>query len=181
MRAVERLPEMSLIFYPDETLGGDQAVYVPVEPADPFTEAIRTGLEIGAEIVFADPGRRRAPAPERRLSRPVRHPAYRARALRGGLSRLPAAALAKRSRGTPPGIAWKLQGADPHGDACSWWFRSTCSTPCWTPWRSRRRSPLARTRREDVELLNPHPGIAGRDRRRVSRSSSGATRATGRP
>ena len=26
-----------------------------VEPADPFTEAIRTGLEIGAEIVFADP------------------------------------------------------------------------------------------------------------------------------
>ena len=52
---VERLPEMSLIFYPDETAGDDQAIYVLVEPADPFTEAIRTGLEIGAEIVFADP------------------------------------------------------------------------------------------------------------------------------
>ena len=50
-----RLPEMSLIFYPDEATGDDQAVYVPIEPADPFTEAIRTGLEIGAEIVFADP------------------------------------------------------------------------------------------------------------------------------
>src|SRR5438105_8002566 len=37
MRAVQRLPEMSLIFYPDETAGSDQAVYVPVEPADPFT------------------------------------------------------------------------------------------------------------------------------------------------
>ena len=55
MRAVSRLPEMSLIFYPDETAGYDQAIYVPVEPADPFTEAIRTGIEIGAEIVFVDP------------------------------------------------------------------------------------------------------------------------------
>ena len=55
MRAVARLPEISVIFYPDESAGDDQAVYVPIEPADPFTEAIRTGLEIGAEIVFADP------------------------------------------------------------------------------------------------------------------------------
>jgi len=55
MRAVARLPEISLIFYPDENGVDNQAVYVPVEPADPFTEAIRTGLETGAEIVFADP------------------------------------------------------------------------------------------------------------------------------
>src|SRR5271157_3104070 len=55
MRAAGRLPQMSLIFYPDEASGDDQAIYVPVEPADPFTEAIRTGLEVGAEIVFADP------------------------------------------------------------------------------------------------------------------------------
>src|SRR5579863_1536715 len=54
-RAVQRLPQMSLIFYPDEASGDDQAIYVPVEPADPFTEAIRSGVEIGAEIVFADP------------------------------------------------------------------------------------------------------------------------------
>src|SRR5262249_23728477 len=55
MRAVTRLPEMSLIFYPDEDNGSDQAIYVPVEPSDPFTEAIRSGQEVGAEIVFADP------------------------------------------------------------------------------------------------------------------------------
>src|ERR1700759_1119368 len=54
-RGVGRLPEMSLIFYPDEDSGDDEAIYIPVEPTDPFTEAIRTGLEIGAEIVFADP------------------------------------------------------------------------------------------------------------------------------
>src|SRR2546425_3222201 len=38
MQAVERLPEMSVLFYP----GGeeaDQAIYVPVEPADPFTRS----------------------------------------------------------------------------------------------------------------------------------------------
>src|ERR1019366_4798204 len=55
VRAVRRLPEMSVIFYPDETAGDTEAVYVPIEPADPFTEAVRTGLETGAEIVFADP------------------------------------------------------------------------------------------------------------------------------
>ena len=55
MRAVARLPEMSMLFYPYKTGGDDTAVYVPVEPADPFTEAVRTGLEVGAEIVFADP------------------------------------------------------------------------------------------------------------------------------
>ena len=30
-------------------------MYVPIEPADPFTEAIRTAVETGAEVVFADP------------------------------------------------------------------------------------------------------------------------------
>src|SRR4051794_27080381 len=55
IRAVERLPEISVIFYPDESGREDQAVYIPIEPADPFTEAIRTGRETGAEIVFADP------------------------------------------------------------------------------------------------------------------------------
>src|ERR1700731_3600483 len=54
LRAVGRLPEMSVILYNDEQ-EEDRAIYVPVEPADPFTEAIRTGLETGAEIVFADP------------------------------------------------------------------------------------------------------------------------------
>src|SRR5260370_31406280 len=54
-RGVERLPEVSVIVYPDESPQGDQAVYIPIEPADPFTEAIRSGLEIGATIVFAHP------------------------------------------------------------------------------------------------------------------------------
>jgi hypothetical protein len=53
LRAVERLPQMTVVFYPEGE--EDEAVYIPVEPCDPFTEAIRTGLETGAEIVFTDP------------------------------------------------------------------------------------------------------------------------------
>ncbi|MBI4890773.1 MAG: hypothetical protein HY821_09130, partial [Acidobacteria bacterium] len=34
--AVGRLPEMSVIVYPDPT-DDDRGIYIPVEPADPFT------------------------------------------------------------------------------------------------------------------------------------------------
>src|ERR1700752_1857828 len=44
VRAVQRLPEISVLFYPGESGEEDQAIYFPVEPADPFTEAVRTGL-----------------------------------------------------------------------------------------------------------------------------------------
>src|SRR3989442_15811399 len=60
LRAVDRLPEISVIFYPDNK-EEDRAIYVPVEPADPFIEAIRSAGEIDAEIVFADPESRERP------------------------------------------------------------------------------------------------------------------------
>ena len=112
MRAVARLPEMSLIFYPDETAGDDEAVYVPIEPADPFTEAIRTGLEIGAEIVFTDPEAGQRPHLKDTYPDPyaIRHiglaryiEAYRVYPQ----PRSPEIALHAQ------GIAWKLQGANP--------------------------------------------------------------------
>jgi len=54
LRALERLPEMSVILYPEEG-EEDRAVYIPIEPADPFVEALRTGREIGAELEFVEP------------------------------------------------------------------------------------------------------------------------------
>lgn len=54
LKAVNRLPEMSVAVYADAD-DDERAIYVPVEPTDPFTEAVRTGIEIGAEIVFAEP------------------------------------------------------------------------------------------------------------------------------
>ena len=53
-QALKRLPAMSVIFYADSA-EEDTAVYVPVEPADPFIEALRTAREIQARIVFIDP------------------------------------------------------------------------------------------------------------------------------
>jgi hypothetical protein len=58
-QALEHLPQMSAILYmePDgpDPESDDRAVYVPVEPADPFTEALRTAQEIGSEVVFLEP------------------------------------------------------------------------------------------------------------------------------
>src|ERR1700730_17189844 len=111
LRAVSRLAQISLLFYPHETAGENQAIYVPVEPADPFTEAIRTGLEIGAEIVFADPE-----ASERPHLRDDYPDSY-------ALGHIPLEKYVEAYRLWPQprseqigvhaeGIAWKLQGCD---------------------------------------------------------------------
>ena len=64
LEAVRRLPQISVIFYSQASSGrsvysadaeSEQAIYVPVEPADPFVEAIRSAQEVGAQVVFADP------------------------------------------------------------------------------------------------------------------------------
>src|SRR5260370_28501610 len=54
LQALARLPEMSIIVYPDPN-DEERGVYVPVEPCDPFTEAVRSGLEVDAEVVFMEP------------------------------------------------------------------------------------------------------------------------------
>jgi hypothetical protein len=52
--AVLRLPEMSVIVYPEDE-ESERGVYVVVEPADPFVEAVRTAMEIGARMLFLEP------------------------------------------------------------------------------------------------------------------------------
>src|SRR6185437_4941552 len=57
-RAVDRMPQMSVILVPDSGAGEeDSAIYIPVEPGDPFVEALRTARELEAEVVFLDPAR----------------------------------------------------------------------------------------------------------------------------
>ena len=155
MRAVARLPEMSLIFYPDETLGSDQAIYVPIEPADPFTEAIRTGLEIGAEIVFVDPDAGQRPHLKDAYPDPyaVRHV---------GLERYIEAYRVYPQPRSPEisrhaaGIAWKLQGTDPLADVLVV-VSLNLLDPLLDAMEEPQAQPLARTRREGIELFNPHP------------------------
>jgi len=54
LQALARMPQMSVIVYPDAK-DDERAVYVPVEPCDPFTETVRTGIDAAAEIVFLEP------------------------------------------------------------------------------------------------------------------------------
>jgi hypothetical protein len=54
LQALARLPEMSVIVYPDPQ-DDERLIYVPVEPTDPFTEAVRTGLEVDATVIFMEP------------------------------------------------------------------------------------------------------------------------------
>ena len=146
---------MSLIFYPDEGGGEDQAVYVPVEPADPFTEAIRAGLEIGAEIVFADPD-----AGQRPHLKDAYPDSYAIRHI--GLERYieayrvyPQPRSEEISRHAA-GIAWKLQGADP-GASVLVVVSLNLLDPVLDAMEEPQAQPMARGRREGVELLNPHP------------------------
>jgi hypothetical protein len=105
---VRRLPQISVIFYED----GEEAVYVPIEPADPFIEAVRTAQEIGAQIVFADPDT--SERPHLLESYPDSY----------ALHFIPLREYVEAWRVYPPvrtteverfaeGVAWKLQGADP--------------------------------------------------------------------
>jgi hypothetical protein len=154
-RGVKRLPEMSVIFYPDETTGDTEAVYVLVEPADPFTEAVRTGLEIGAEIVFADPEAGLRPHLKDAYPDPyaIRHI---------GLARyVEAYRVYPQPRSEEiarhaAGLAWKLQGTDPEARVFVV-VSLNLLDPLLDAMEEPQAQPAVRTRREGLELFNPHP------------------------
>jgi len=154
LRAVERLPEMSVILYSDEK-EDDRGIYVPVEPADPFTEAIRTAREIGAEIVFADPDAGERPhLPDdypdtyalRHISLDKYVEAYR-------LWPQPRSdAIAAHAAG----IAWKLQGCDPLAQVLVV-VSLNLLDPVLDAMEQPQAQPMARLRRKGLQVLNPHP------------------------
>ncbi|HUI77682.1 MAG TPA: hypothetical protein VLY24_07185 [Bryobacteraceae bacterium] len=155
IRAVERLPQISVIVYPAETDGEDQAIYVPIEPADPFTEAVRTGLEIGAEILFADPDTGTRPHLKDNFPDPyaIRHigldryvEAYR-------VYPQPRSEELARHAG---GIAWKLQGTNPDARVLVV-VALNLLDPVLDAMEEPQAQPMAPTRREHIQILNPHP------------------------
>ena len=154
LRAVRRLPEISVILYPDGD-DPDEAVYVPVEPADPFTEAIRTALEIGAQVVFTDPDSSHRP------HLPDTYPDTYA------LRSIPVASYIESYRLFPQertveieshadGIAWKLQGCDPSATVFVV-VSLNLLDPVLDAMERPQAQPMTRERRDGIELLNPHP------------------------
>lgn len=154
LRAVIRLPEISVIFYGDEA-EEDRAVYVPVEPADPFTEAVRTGIEIGAEIAFVDPDCGERP------HIPDSYPDTTS------VSHIGAAKYVEAYRVYPAprsdaisaharGIAWKLQGLDPLARVLVV-ISLNLLDPVLDAMESPQAQPFARVKRTGVQVLNAHP------------------------
>ena len=153
LQALARLPEMSVILYPDPK-DEERAVYVPVEPGDPFTEAVRTALEIDAEVLFIEPDSGDRP------HLPDTYPdPYSVRYI--GLEKyVEAYRVHPQERNEEiaahaSGMAWKLQGADPLASVFV-----VVSLNLLDPVLDAMESPQeppARSRMDEVRLLNPHP------------------------
>jgi hypothetical protein len=113
-KAVARLPQMSALVYEEEGSSKEDArgIYLVVEPADPFVEACRSAVEIGAEVMFLEPDGIDRP------HLPDQYPdSYAARAI--GWSeyveryRLWPQARSAESDAHARAMAYRLQGADP--------------------------------------------------------------------
>ncbi len=151
--AVARLPEMSVIVCPDVD-DPERAVYIPVEPADPFTEAVRTAVEMDTELMFLEPASGARPHLADAYPDPYS-------LLSIGLAKYVEAyrvhpqARDEDVAAHAAGMAWKLQGSDPEArvmvvvslnmlDA----LLDAMEVPQDEP---------PRQRFEEAELVNPHP------------------------
>jgi len=152
-RALARLPEMSVILYHDDD-GDDRAIYIPVEPCDPFVEALRTAEEIGAQVIFLEPDSAERP------HLPDTYPdTYATRRI--GLDpyieayRVYPQIRTEEVTAHASAMAWKLQGADPEATVVAVVainmldpLLDAMETPQAPPGRGKKYQP---------ELLNPHP------------------------
>jgi hypothetical protein len=152
-QALARLPQMSVILYHDEA-GDDRAVYIPVEPCDPFVEALRTAEEIGAHVIFLEPD-----TAERPHLPDIYPDTYAVRRI--GLDRyIEAYRVYPQERSDEvaahaSAMAWKLQGADPEASAVA-----VVSLNMLDPLLDAMETPQPappRFKNYELEILNPHP------------------------
>ena len=54
--SIQRMPQMSVIVIPEASTDEEErATYIPIEPGDPFIEALRTAGELDAEVLLLSP------------------------------------------------------------------------------------------------------------------------------
>ena len=154
-KAVRRLPQISVLLYSSvDMVNEDEMTYVPVEPADPFTEAVRTAIEIGADLLFVEPEGSERPhladhAPDPYSIRTLGYDKY------VSLYRQRTVSASKRVENHAAGIAWRLQGTDPSKKVCvvlSLNLLETVLTSTAIPQDEPEGEP-----RIEIELINPHP------------------------
>jgi hypothetical protein len=153
--AVQRLPEISIVVHEDPS-DPDRGVYLPIEPADPLFEAVRTGLQIGAEILFLEPDVAERPHLEHR------YPDSYALA-RTGYERYVAAWLESAAHGDEAelahlagGMAWKLQGTNPEAMTAVV-LSFALLEPVKKAFAVPQEEPVDVLRRDGLHLANAHP------------------------
>jgi hypothetical protein len=154
LEAAARLPEMSAIVY-ERSGYEDEAIYTIAEPCDPFLEALRTGLETGAGIVFLEPN-----ATERPHVRGAYPDPYAIRRI--GLERYVEAYRVYPQPRSPEieahaqAMAWKLQGADPLAKVLVV-VSLNLLDPLLDAMETPQEPPSMRGPLPEPRLLNPHP------------------------
>jgi len=153
LRAVDRLPEISVVIYDDE--GADQSVYIPIEPADPFIEALRSAREKKIETAFLDPD-----IGERPHLDDVYPDSY-------ALPRVGLQSYVGRYRAWPrprtqqvavhaEGLAWKLQGMRPDAEILVV-VSLNLLDPLLDAMESPQTQPMRKAKRQGIHILNLHP------------------------
>jgi hypothetical protein len=154
LHAVRRLPAMSVIFYADPA-EDDAAVYVPVEPVDPFVEAIRTAGELEIPVVFIDPdaGERPHVSDDYPDTYAISRIGYERYVEEYRLYPQPRTAEIERFAA---GLAYKLQGSDPLARILVVVSLNVLD-PLLDAMEQPQTEPFAPRRREGVQVHNPHP------------------------
>jgi hypothetical protein len=153
LQALARLPEMSVIVYPDSQ-DEERGIYVPVEPCDPFTEAVRTGLEVDSEVIFMEPD-----SGDRPHLPDVYPDPYSVRYI--GIDKyVEAYRVHPQDRNEEiaahaAGMAWKLQGSDPLASVFVV-VSLNLLDPLLDAMEVPQDAPSTRGL-EEIRLLNPHP------------------------
>jgi len=154
LQALARMPQMSVIVYPDAQ-DDERLIYVPVEPADPFTEAVRTGIAASSEIVFLEPDIADRPHV------PDNYPdTYAIRRI--GLDRFIEAyrlwpiARTEEIDAHAAAMAWKLQGTDPLANVLVV-VSLNMLDPLLDAMERPQDPPSYKRHAFEARLINPHP------------------------
>lgn len=155
-KGVRRLPELSVVLYQNDK---QETIYLPVEPTDPMTEAIRSGLQAGLPVYFVDLDLDTYPTyrdyvPDSYAAYRVGIHAYYNLYAQNVLPGLEKSAVDLRRE---KGMAYRLQRLAADHDRILF----VCGLSHWEgvrqAFRRPQAEPLEKTRRSGVSLFNLHP------------------------
>ncbi len=159
MRAIKRLPEMSVVMFPEpltNALDEDSMIYIPIEPADPFVEALRTSLAIGSEVLFVEPSLGQRPHvadtyPDPYAMHAIGHGNYVQQWRLNRVDRSPE--MEKHAAG----MAYRLQGTDPSATVLVVVSLNLLDALLDAMEKPQEEPPTEAIKQSDIELFNLHP------------------------